>query len=284
MPIANRGYEWEISSKTSVWSHSIQELWSYRHLLVGLVRRNFILNYQQTVLGPIWVLFQPLLTLFTFVLVFDKIVGIPTGSMPPVVFYASGIVLWNFLSDSFIGTASTFKENIQLFSKVYFPRIIVPVSVIGTQLLRFGMQLLMFLVIVAYYAIAYKLPLQTGFWLLAFPFAILLTGAISLGMGLLFSILTAKYRDISNLVSLGIRLLMFVTPVIYPLSAVPEHIRWLVQLNPITPVFELFRLSVLGEGLITATQLLYSIAFTVLLLTGAMLLFNKQGDKLIDVV
>ncbi|MCP2045578.1 ABC transporter permease [Pontibacter sp. HSC-36F09] len=284
MPIATRVWEWEISSKTSVWNHSLQELWSYRHLLVGLVRRNFILNYQQTVLGPIWILFQPILTLITFVVVFHKIADISTGALPPVLFYASGIVLWNFLSDSFIGTASTFKENVQVFSKVYFPRIIMPISVIGTQLLRFGMQFFMLLAIIIYYSITTDLQLQTGLWFLAFPMAILLTAAISLGMGLLFSILTAKYRDMSNLVTLGTRLLMFVTPVIYPLSAVPENTRWVVELNPITPVFELFRLSILGEGTITVVHFFYSLGFIVVLLTGSMLLFNKQGDKLIDVV
>lgn len=284
MPIATRVWEWEISSKTSVWNHSLQELWSYRHLLVGLVRRNFILNYQQTVLGPIWILFQPILTLITFVVVFHKIADISTGALPPVLFYAAGIVLWNFLSDSFIGTASTFKENVQVFSKVYFPRIIMPISVIGTQLLRFGMQFFMLLAIIIYYSITTDLQLQTGLWLLAFPMAVLLTAAISLGMGLLFSILTAKYRDMSNLVTLGTRLLMFITPVIYPLSAVPENTRWVVELNPITPVFELFRLSILGEGTITVVHLFYSLGFIVVLLTGSMLLFNKQGDKLIDVV
>ncbi|MBX0332358.1 ABC transporter permease [Pontibacter sp. HSC-14F20] len=284
MPIATQEWEWEIGSRTSIWNHSLKELWSYRHLLFGLVRRNFILNYQQTVLGPIWILFQPALTLVTFVIVFHKIAGISTGTLPPVLFYAAGIVLWNFLSDSFIGTASTFKENVQVFSKVYFPRIIMPISVIGTQLLRFAMQLLMLLAIVFYYSITTDLQLQTGLWPLAFPVAILLTAGISLGMGLLFSILTAKYRDFSNLVALGIRLLMFVTPVIYPLAAVPENMRWLVELNPITPVFELFRLSILGEGTLTLVHFIYSLSFTIVLLTGSMLLFNKQGDKLIDVV
>lgn len=280
----NKKWEWQIDNRTSFWSHSIRELWTYKHLLAGLVRRNFILNYQQTVLGPLWIMFQPIVTLVTYVLVFNKIVGITTGSLPPVVFYASGIILWNFFSDSFTGTANTFRDNAQVFSKVYFPRIIMPISVISTHFLRFLMQLFMFLIIIGYYSVFEGLSLQTNLWILAFPLAILLIGAFGLGIGLLFSVVTAKYRDINNLVALGVRLLMFVTPVIYPMSAVPENTRWMLSLNPLTPYFELFRLSLLGEGYVTPYQILYSIVFTLLLLLGAVLLFNKQGDKLIDVV
>ncbi|GAA4303401.1 ABC transporter permease [Nibribacter koreensis] len=277
-------WDWEITNKTTFWSHSAQELWAYRHLLVGLVRRFFLLNYNQTVLGPLWVLFQPILTLVTYVLVFNKLVGISTGALPPVVFYASGIVLWNFFSDSFTGTSNTFRENIQLFSKVYFPRIIMPLSVVSTQALRFLIQLVMFICVIAYYSLTTDFDLTWSWNLLLLPVAIALVGLLALGLGLLFSVLTAKYRDISNLVSLGVRLLMFVTPVIYPLTVIPEKLRWVVQLNPLTPLFELFRLSLLGQGLVTPGQLGYSLILTVVLLLGAVLFFNKQGDKLIDVV
>jgi lipopolysaccharide transport system permease protein len=284
MPIADGKWDWEINNKTSFWSHGIKELWAYRHLLAGLVRRHFLLNYQQTVLGPVWVLFQPVVTLITYVLVFNKMVGISTGEIPPVVFYASGIVLWNFFNDSLIGTASTFRENAQIFSKVYFPRIIMPLSVISTYFLRFSIQLTMFLLVIIYYSIFSGMELKISVWLLAFPLSIILIAAIGLGLGLFFSVITAKYRDISNVVSMGVRLLMFVTPVIYPMAAIPEKTRWIVQLNPLTPLFELFRLSLLGHGVVSGTQILYSIAFTFFILLGALLIFNKQGDKLIDVV
>jgi lipopolysaccharide transport system permease protein len=284
MSVARKKWDWEINNKTLYWSHSLKELWLYRFLLAGLVRRHFLLNYQQTILGPVWILFQPLLTLVTYILVFNKLVGISTGSLPPVLFYFSGIILWNFFNDSFIGTSGTFKDNANLFSKVYFPRIIVPVSVISTQLMRFSMQLFMFLLVILFYALFFNLPLKPGIWLLAFPFSIILIGLMGLGLGLMFSVVTAKYRDITNLVNLGVRLLMFVTPVIYPMEAVSDKVRWVVELNPLTPLFEMFRLSLLGSGTFTALQLLYSVLFTVLILTGALLLFNKQGDKLIDVV
>ncbi|WP_187262791.1 ABC transporter permease [Pontibacter beigongshangensis] len=284
MPVINVKWDWEINSKTSFWSHGIRELWSYRYLLAGLVRRNFLVNYQQTILGPLWILIQPLITLATYFFVFNKLAGISTGSLPPVLFYSAGIILWNFFNDSFSGTSGTFKDNANIFSKVYFPRIIMPASVICTQFLRFLIQLLMLLALIAFYYIFLDLPLSLSIWSLAFPVAIIGVGAFSLGLGLLFSVFTAKYRDLVNIVALGIRMFMFVTPVIYPLGFVSEKVRWIVQLNPLSSLFELFRLSLLGEGFVTVPQLLYSFAMISLTLAGAILFFNKQGDKLIDIV
>ncbi|GAB2531217.1 ABC transporter permease [Rufibacter soli] len=284
MSAATTKWDWEINNRTTFWSHSAQELWAYRHLLAGLVKRYFLLNYNQTVLGPLWILFQPILTLVTYVLVFNKLVGISTGALPPVVFYASGIVLWNFFSDSFTGTSNTFRENIQLFSKVYFPRIVMPLSVVSTQFLRFLLQLVLFLVVLVYYSVVVGFDFRLSWNLVWLPVAIALIGLFGLGLGLLFSVLTAKYRDINNLVALGVRLLMFVTPVIYPVETIPENLRWIVQLNPLTSLFELFRFSLLGQGVVTPLQLGYSLTLTVLLLLGALLFFNKQGDRLIDVV
>ncbi|MBK0401910.1 ABC transporter permease [Adhaeribacter sp. BT258] len=281
---AVNSWDWEIGNKTSFWSHTLKELWAFRHLLAGLVRRHFLLNYQQTVLGPLWILFQPTLTLATYLLVFHKLVGISTGSVPPVLFYLAGIILWNFFNDSFTGTSSTFKEHAHVFSKVYFPRIIMPVSVISTQLLRFAIQFIMLLCAMVFYSFTRGFSFPVNSWLLTIPFIVLNVGAFSLGLGLIFSVLTAKYRDMTNLANLGVRLLMFLTPVIYPLATIPENVRWLVQLNPLTPMFELFRLAMLGEGTIALPSILYSLGFTFLLLTGAWLLFNKQGDKLIDIV
>jgi lipopolysaccharide transport system permease protein len=277
-------WDWEITSETSYWGANLKELWSYRHLLAALVKRDFLLRYQQTILGPFWVLFPPVMTLVTYVLVFGKFVGISTGTLPPVLFYFAGIILWNFFSNGFTGTSSTFSSNIHLFSKVYFPRLVMPISVISTHFSSFLIQLLLMLVLMAYYWLFQGLPLPIGPTLLWFPVAVATTAALALGLGLFFSVFTAKYRDIGHLVGLGVRLLMFVTPVIYPLSAVPEKVRWVVQLNPLSPLFEVFRLSLLGEGTVTALQVVYSICFTVAVFFAAMLLFNKQGDRLIDVV
>lgn len=284
MSANNKKWEWEIQSETSWMGARMEELWSYRYLLAGLVRRDFLLNYQQTVLGPLWILFQPIMTLITYVIVFDKLVGIPTGNVPPVLFYLSGIVLWNFFSDGFMGTSAIFRENAHVFSKVYFPRLIMPLSQLSTHFLRFLFQMALLLLVLAYYHVFGQVQIQFNAWLFALPLVILLTGLIALSLGLLFSVFTAKYRDLINLVGLGIRLLMFLTPVIYSIDYISEDVRWVVLLNPLTPLFELFRLSLLGEGTVSGFQIAYSVFFTFSLFIGSMLIFNKEGDKLIDVV
>ncbi|GAB3530098.1 ABC transporter permease [Pontibacter brevis] len=284
MSANDKKWDWEIQSKTTWMGARAEELWAYRHLLVGLVRRDFLLNYQQTVLGPFWILFQPIMTLVTYVVVFDKLVGIPTGTVPPVLFYLSGIVLWNLFSDGFMGTSATYKENAHIFSKVYFPRLIMPLSQLSTHFMRFLFQMILLLLVIVYYLVFEEASIQLNAWVLAFPFVVLFTSMFALSLGLLFSVITAKYRDLTNLVGLGIRLLMFLTPVIYSIDYIPENVRWIVLLNPLTPLFELFRLSLLGEGMVTFLQLAYSVLFILFFFVGSMLVFNKQGDKLIDVV
>lgn len=277
-------WDWEISTKPA-WDLNIRQLIQYRHLLGNLVRREFLLNYQQTVLGPLWILLQPLLTLVVYVLVFGKLIGIPTGgNLPPVLFYFSGIILWNFFNDSFAGTSNTFRDNIHIFSKVYFPRIIMPLSQLTTQFFRLFIQLLFLILLIVYYIFFKGLHITLSVWMLAIPAAIFLTGVLSLNLGLIFSVLTAKYRDMANLVFIGIRLLMFVTPVFYSLSTVRPGLHWIININPLTPLFELFRLGWFGEGTVALVPVLYSILFIALTFSLALYLFNKQGGKLIDFV
>ncbi|GGK56472.1 ABC transporter permease [Rufibacter glacialis] len=276
-------WEWEITAKTK-WGMDFKELWYYRHLASSLVRKDFLLNYQQTILGPIWLLLQPLLTLLTYILVFNKLIGVSTGALPPVLFYLSGIVIWNFFHDTFIGTSFIFRENAQIFNKVYFPRLIIPFSQLGTQMFRFAIQFAMLAAMMAYYVIFKDYTLPFNYLTFTLPFVILLVGLTGLAMGLIFSVITAKYRDMVHLVSFGVRLLMFFTPVLYPVDYVPEKVRWIVQFNPLTSFFELFRLALLGEGTTTAWSLGYSVGLSLLLLGCSLLFFNKQGDKLIDVV
>ena len=285
MATAEKKLDWEIDSKNSYFSLNIKELFSYRHLLSRLVRKEFLINYQQTLLGPLWILFQPLLTLVTYVFVFNKIIGVSIGGrLPPVLFYFSGIVVWNLFNDSFSATSKIFRENQHIFSKVYFPRLIVPLASITTQFLRFIIQLILLIIVLAYFMIFKGFNVTFNFYLLALPVVIFVIGMISLSMGLIFSVITAKYRDLGNFVDIFIRILMFITPIIYPLSAVRENIRWVVQINPLTPLFELFRLGLLGEGTVSSSHLLYSVAFMIISLLTAILLFNKQGSKLIDVI
>jgi len=280
----DEGWDWEISAKTSWWEFNPKEIWSYRHLLVGLVRRDFLIGYQQTLLGPLWVLLQPVMTMVTYVLVFGKVVGISTGTVPPVLFYLAGIVLWTLFNDAFTNTSSSFRDNAHVYSKVYFPRLIMPGAQMVGSLVSFGIQFLFLLLALAYYRLFTPwLAHPANGWLLLVP-VVLLVAAQSLALGLLFSVLTGKYRDIKFVVGLGLRLLMFLTPVIYPVQYVAEKWRWVVQLNPLTPLFELFRRTLLGEGLVSSGQLLYSGGFTLALFVVALLTFNKQVSKLIDVV
>jgi lipopolysaccharide transport system permease protein len=283
-PVTNAEWDWEIRAKTSWWGASLTEYWSYRHLLVGLVRRDFLLGYQQTILGPLWVLLQPIMTMITYVVVFGKVVGISTGGVPPVLFYLAGIVLWNLFNDSFVGTSATFSDNAHIFSKVYLPRLLMPVARLLGYLLSFGIQFGFFLLILVYYWVftAWAAPKAVGL-----PLALLAVGLVSIqsiALGLLFSVLTGKYRDIRFLVGLGTRLLMFLTPVIYPMQHVAPKWRWLMELNPLTSLFELFRWALFGQGLVTVGQVLCSLIFTLLLFVASLMIFNKQGDKLMDVV
>lgn len=282
--INDKNWDWEIGTKPN-WSWNFGPLLSYRHLLSNLVRREFLLNYQQTILGPLWILFQPILTLITYILVFNKIIGIPIGgNLPPVLFYFSGIVLWGFFNESFGGISNTFINNIHIFSKVYFPRIIMPLSLMITQFLRLCIQLILLILLIIYYTTFQGFNIRFNELLFAVPVAVLFVGIISLSIGLILSVLTAKYRDIGNFVTVGIRLLMFITPVIYPLSAVKGNLHWIVNLNPLTPLFELFRLGLLGSGTVNFSQFLYSALFASLAMIAALYLFKKEGSKLIDVV
>lgn len=280
----NDHWDWEVGSR-SAWSNwSFQELWTYRHLLFRFIRRDFLLNYQQTILGPLWIVLQPILTLVVYVLVFGKWMGVSTGAVPPVLFFLCGILLWGLCNDLFTGTAFILTWYNYLYSKVYFPRLIIPLSITGTHLARFLIQLLLLLVVFVYYWFWRSQPVVLNGWLLFLPVAILLVAAFSLSLGLLFSILTARYRDLSNIVHLGIRLFMFVTPVIYPLALVPQSIRWLVNINPLTALFEVFRYALLGQGSFTAGQLAYSSLSIILMLVLSLAWFNKQSVRLIDVV
>jgi lipopolysaccharide transport system permease protein len=277
-------FDWSITSQTHWWGGDWKELWEYHNLLFGLVRREFLLYYKQTFLGPVWMLLQPVMTLVIYLLVFGKLVGIPTGTVPPVLFYLSGIVLWNFFSEGFLSTSRIFQDNIQLFTKVYFPRIILPLSGLLVQGLRFLIQFIFLIILIAYYNIFNDLKIALNIGTLFLPCIILMIGLIGLAFGICCSMLTAKYRDLNNLVPTGVRLLMFLTPIIYPVSGTPENLRWLVLWNPLTPLFESFKFALLGEGTFTMMQLGYSVVCALVFLIIGLTTFNKHGDRLIDVV
>lgn len=281
--IKNKEWDWELSPKTT-WSGTFSELFLYRNLVARLVRKSFLVNYQQTILGPVWILLQPILTLITFVFVFGNLLGISTEGVPPLLFYFCSIILWNFYSETFVDIAFTFIHHEELFRKVYFPRLVLPISYLCTHFLRTMVQFVLLLLLFIFYWTVKDLPFEVNAWILFVPFVFILIGGITLGFSLLFSVITGKYRDLANIVFLLIRLAMFVTPVIYPLSSVRESIRWLVEINPLSPLFEVFRYAFLGEGTFTINSVLYSILFMIVVLSLGIYTFNKQGQKLMDVL
>ncbi|HEY0677833.1 MAG TPA: ABC transporter permease [Chitinophagaceae bacterium] len=275
--------EWEIKPGTRWFELNLRELFSYKDLLLRLVRRDFLMLYQQTLLGPVWIILQPLLTVFTYILIFDLIIGIPTNGIPPFLFYLTGITIWNLFADIFTGLAGTFVNNINIFSKVYFPRMIIPLATTLLHFSRILIQLLLLIGVILFYYFSGKLVIKPETWILA-VIPLLLTGFIALGCGLIFAVFIAKYRDLMNLLQLLVRLLLFVSPVFFAVSLVPERLRWIINLNPLSPLFELFRYALVGEGTFSIPGILYSSCAAIVLLLGGIVLFNKKADTLVDVV
>jgi lipopolysaccharide transport system permease protein len=275
--------DWEINSKSTWLGVELSEIYAYRGLLLRLTRKDFLGTYQQTLLGPFWVLIQPLLTVITYVLVFNKVIGISTNGVPPFLFNLIGITLWNLFSEVFLNTAKSFSQNAGIFNKVYFPRIIVALSAVYLQLILFGIQLLLLIVVFGYFLITGKITANPANFFLIIPIIIITTG-IAFGAGLILSVMTAKYRDLMALIQLLIRLLMFVCPVFYSLSMVPEKVKWMVNLNPLSSQFEYFRYAFIGTGQLSDLQFMYSASFMVLMVFFGVLLFNKLSDALMDVI
>lgn len=275
-------WDWEISNKTTWLGSSFKELYAYKDLLFRLVRKDILMQYQQTMFGPLWVLLQPLLTVLTFVLIFNRVLKVPTGNIPPLLYYLSGITLWSLFSEILLSTAGTFTKNVHIFGKVYFPRIIVPFSAMLLNCFQFGIQFLFLLIAVAYYYFTGKIGVNAIDLLWCVPVIIIVSG-MGLGAGLIFSVLTAKYRDLSAFLPITVRLLMFLCPIFYSLSAVPQGVRWLVDVNPLAAQFEVFRFALMKTGEFNTLYFIYSGAVMLLLMTGGLLLFNKKGDQLIDV-
>lgn len=216
-----------IKPKTSWFDLHLKDIWTYRDLLLMFVKRDFIAVYKQTILGPLWFLIQPLLTTIMFILVFDKVAKIPTDSAPPALFYLSGLVIWNYFSSCLNKTSVTFTANAGIFGKVYFPRLIIPLSNVVSALIGFAIQLTLLLLLIAYHHWVLGINIQLNTYLIFIPFLLLLVAALGLGVGIIISSLTTKYRDMVHLVSFGTQLLMYATPVIYPLSFLKENISYL---------------------------------------------------------
>lgn len=261
----------------------LRELWQYRDLIYLFVRRDFVAQYKQTILGPLWHFVQPLLTTIMFTIVFGKIAQIPTDGLPPFLFYMAGTVLWGYFAAVLTAAAGTFTTNAHIFGKVYFPRLAVPVSILLSKLIAFAIQLFFFLCFIAYFLLRGANAAPNA-WVLATPLLLLMMAALGLGMGVLVSALTTRYRDLTVLIGFGVQLLMYATPVIYPLSALPERYRTWMALNPCAPVMELFRYAYLGVGTVNASLLVCSFVEIAAILFLGVVLFNRIERTFMDTV
>ncbi len=258
------------------------ELWQYRNLIVQFVWRDFVSVYKQTILGPLWYIIQPILVTLTFTVIFGNIARLPTDGMPQFLFYLSGTVVWAYFADCINKTSQTFIMNAHLFGKVYFPRLAVPVSILFSNLISFGIQFLLFIGFVVYYNFAGLA--HTNVWVLLTPILLLIMAGLGLGLGIIVSSLTTRYRDLRFLVTFGVQLLMYATPVIYPASSVPGQFHWLIQANPLTHLFEAFRFAYLGVGEFSGSGLVYSAGIMVVFLIIGALLFNRVEATFMDTV
>ena len=275
-----------IKPREKLLSVNLRELWDYRDLCSLFVKRNITTQYKQTVLGPLWYVIQPLITVVMYMVVFGGIAKIPTDGLPQPLFYLSGICLWQYFSDCLNKTSNTFTANASIFGKVYFPRLIVPISTVVSNLLRFGIQLGLFLVVYAIYQICI-IPgqIHTNWYALLLPVLVLMLAGLALGFGILFSSMTTKYRDMSLLLSYFVSLWMYATPVIYPLSTITnEKLRMLMSLNPLTGIVEAFKYGFLGEGQFSWGMLGYSAGFMVVLLALGIVIFNRVQKTFMDTV
>lgn len=282
----NTHEEWTevIEPRTKLFDLRLKELWRYRDLVVMFVRRDFVTNYKQTILGPLWFFIQPLITTITFVIIFGKIAGIETGGPPHLVFYLSGITVWNYFAETLNRTASVFRDNAGIFGKVYFPRLTMPLSIVVSNIVRFCIQFTLFLVIWGYYLLTQDSVHPNAYMLLT-PVLLLLMGFMALGLGMVFSAMTTKYRDLVFLLSFGVQLLMYATPVIYPLSKLEgSKYMWVILANPMTPIVETFRYAFLGVGSFQWSYLAYSAAATFVILAIGTLTFNKVEKSFTDTV
>lgn len=273
-----------INSRQSVFSLNLREVWEYRDLLLMLVKRDFITFYKQTVLGPLWFIVQPLLTTGIYIILFGNIAKLSTDGMPQILFYLSGITVWNYFSESLTKTSSVFTANAGMFGKVYFPRLIMPLSIVASALMKFAVQFAIFILVLLYFVIFKEGTVQPNSWILLTPVLVLMMAMFALGMGMIFSSMTTKYKDLTFLLTFGIQLFMYVTPVVYPVSALPEKYRFFLYFNPLSPIFECFRYAFLGSGSFDLLNLMWSAVFILVILIAGTVIFNRVEKSFMDTV
>lgn len=289
MKITEEHSDWDlvIKGKSSLFDLNFADLWRYRDLLYMFVKRDFVSFYKQTILGPLWFFIQPIFTTIVFSFIFGNLAGISTDGLPKYLFYLTGITSWAYFSDCLTKTSTVFRDNAGIFGKVYFPRLIMPLSIVVSNLVRFGVQLLLMICMMIYF---YLFPVEgtsfhVTYGLFLFPLLVLLMALLGLGLGLIITAMTTKYRDLTFLVTFGVQLLMYGTTVIYPLSYAREKgYGSIMELNPMTGIIEAFRYAFLGKGEFTAFSLGYSILVTIVILFVGIVIFNKTEKNFVDTI
>ena len=277
---------WDIIVKpTSKWYHlRLKEIVRYKDLLFLFVRRDFVSLYKQTILGPVWFFIQPIITSITFTIIFGNLAHISTDGMPQILFYMCGITIWNYFSDTLTKTSDTFGANSAIFGKVYFPRMIVPLSVVVSNLLKLGVQFFLFISVWLFFLGKGNTVIHPNATLLLIPFLIILIGFLGLSFGIIISSMTTKYRDLKFLITFGVQLLMYASPVVYPLSIVPEKYKWIILSNPVTSIIETFKYAFLGVGEFNWSHLFYSVSITIVLFFIGLVTFHKVEKSFMDTV
>ena len=276
-------WDLEIKPSSNLFDLHLKDLWSYRDLLWLMVRRDFVSFYKQTVFGPLWFFIQPIITTFIFTIIFSRLANISTEGAPPVLFYLSATVAWNYFADCLTKTSTVFRDNAGIFGKVYFPRLIIPLSIIFSNLVKFSVQFILLVVMLSWNIYKHE-NVHPNMYVLLFPVILVLMAMLGLGTGLIVTAMTTKYRDLAFLVAFGVQLVMYATPVIYPLSAAPEKYKQIIILNPLTGLIETFRYGFLGSGKFYGGAFLYSIIVTVILFLIGLVTFNKVEKNFIDTV
>jgi lipopolysaccharide transport system permease protein len=279
----NENWTLVIRPQRAWWDLRLGELWRYRDLIRLMVWRDFVSHYKQTILGPLWYLINPIISSLIFTVIFGNVAKLPTDGLPPFLFYMAGNTLWMYFAACFTSTANTFTANAAIFGKVYFPRLSVPVSVVISNLISFTLRFAIFAAFLLYFYLAGS-EIRPNLWILSLPLLLFIMAGLGLGFGIIISSLTTKYRDLQQLVVFGVQLMMYATPVIYPLSTVPQEWQWLLLANPLTPMVEVFRLGFLGTSSVNPLSILYSLAFMTVVLVIGVLIFKRVENTFMDTV
>lgn len=271
-----------IEDSHSLFDLKLKEVWKYKDLIYMFVKRDFVSSFKQTILGPVWFFINPIFTTLAYLIIFGNIAGLSTDGTPKVLFYLAGVMLWNYFSTCLTGTSSTFAGNAGIFGKVYFPRLVTPISIVISNLMRFGVQFLLFLSFWLYFL--FKGEIQPNIWMLATPFLIILMAVFALGTGMIFSALTTKYKDLNMLLGFGVSLYMYATPVIYPISSLKGITKEIAYYNPLTGIFECFKYGWLGKGDFSVPMLGISTLIIFFILALGTVIFNKVEKTFMDTV